>query len=266
MGFRAVKACTLASLLLLAGCSAFFGVNLLKGLDKVPAPNPAQYDYSQNGTAGLMKLDADLSSPAVVSALKADPGATSTIESDLQATYTNPAVPLADQQLAAALYSDVNLKTTSGDTFVNNVVNVVVSGTGSGQTIQQLLQGIVPPDVASDPVAFAAMVNGLLNAASAYQTLGATLVPAPAPVPPGVNMGDAAQKAAVAYMMQSMVYQIGGGTANATQQMYLLLNNQPNSVPTSTIDPFSTPIAPYNGTNLQNIKNIFSSAGATMPS
>jgi len=266
MGWRAVKTCIPAFFLLLAGCSAFFGFNLLKGLHKVPAPEPAQYNYAQNGTTGLMKLDADLASPAFVAALKADPGATSTIESNLQATYTDPSVPLADQQLAAALYSDVNLKTTSGDTFVNNVVNVVISGTGSGQTIQQILQGIVPLDVASDPAAFGAMVNGLLNAASAYQALGATLAPAPAPVPPGVNMGDAAQKAAAAYMMQSMVYEIGGGTANATQQMFLLLNNQPNSVPTSTVDPFSTPIAPYNAANLQNIKNIFSSAGATMPS
>ncbi len=79
-------------------------------------------------------------------------------------------------------------------------------------------------------------------------------------------MGDAAQKAAVAYMMQSMVYEIGGGTANAAQQMFNLLNGQPNTVPSSPIDPFTTPIAPYASTNLDNIRNVFSAAGATMPS
>ncbi len=262
MALRKVKACVLAPFLLLAGCSAFFGFNALKGLDKVAAPNPSQYDYYTSGPAGLNKLGSDLGSAAIIAALTADPTATATIESNLQTTYTDPSVPLADQQQAAALYSDLNLKTTSGDQFVNNVVNIVVSGTGSGQTIQQILQGIVPANVASDPVAFAAMVTGLVNAAAAYQVLGATVPPAPA----GVNMGDVAQKAAVAYMMQSVIYEIGGGTANATTQMFNLLNNQPNTVPSSPIDPFSTPIAPYNGTNLTNIQNIFTAAGATMPS
>jgi len=272
--FRALKAHVLVCLLLLAGlllagCDAFFGFNLLKGLDKVPPPNPGQYNYSTNGTAGLDKLASDLTSQAVVNSMISDPSATSTIESNLQTTYTDPSVPTADRQLAAALYSDVNLKTTSGEAFVNNVVNVVVSGSGSGKTIQQILQGIVPASVASDPTAFAAMVNGLVNSAAAYQALGASLAP-PATAPPGVNMGDVAQKAAVAYMMQSMLYDImnanpGETTADATQEMFALENNQPNNVPTTTIDPFQTPILPYDNTNLQNIKNIFTVAGATMP-
>jgi hypothetical protein len=265
VALRAAGACILASFLLLAGCDAFFGVNILKGLDKVPAPDPGQYDYATAGDAGLKKLASDLGSKAIVSALIADPTTTATIETNLQTTYNDPTVPVADRQLAAALYCDVNLKTTSGQTFVNNVVDVVLSGTGSGQTIQQILQGIVPADVASDPVAFSAMVGGLVNAAAAYQLLGASLA-APAAAPPGVNMGDVAQKAAVAYMMQSMIYEIGGGTANATQQMYNLINNQANTVPSSPIDPFSTPIAPYDSTSLQNIRNIFTVAGATMPS
>ena len=265
-----VKVCVFAPFLLLAGCSAFFSFNALKGLDKVAAPNPNQYNYAINGAAGLNQLAKDLSSPAIVNALIGDPSATSTIENNLLATYTNTIpgvnVPLADQQLAAALYGDINLKTTSGDQFVNNVVNVVMSGTGSGQTIQQLLQGIVPASVASNLNAFTNMVNGLVNAESAYQVLGATLVPEPAPAPPGVNMGDTAQKSAVAYIMQSILYEIGGSTASATQQMFNLLNNQPNTVPTSPIDPFATPIAPYTETNLNNIHHIFACAGATMPS
>ena len=257
-----VKVCTLAPLLLLAGCSAFFGFNALKGLDKVPAPQASSYE----GPGGLSKLAQDLGSPAVVAALTADPSTTAQVETYLQTRYLSGPLTTPDEQEAAALYSDLNLATTSGDQFVNNVVNVVVTGSGSGKTIEQLLQGIVPPNVASDPTAFANMVNGLVAAASAYQLLGASLVPEPAPAPPGVNMGDTAQKAGVAYMMQSMIYEIGGGTANAITQMFNLLNNQPNTVPTTSIDPFSTPIAPYTSTNLNNVHHIFASAGATMPS
>lgn len=265
MASSAVKACVLAPFLLLAGCSAFFGFNLLKGLDKPPAPKASDYE----GPGGLDKLQTDLNSPAVVAALKGDPTTTQQIENYLATTYLTGPLTTSDQQKAAVLYADLSLKTTSGDQFVNNAANLVLSGNGSGQTIQQILQGIVPADVASDPAAFTAMVGGLLNAASAYQLLGASLAP-PATAPPGMNMGDVAQKAAVAYTMQSMVYEIinasGGGTADAIQQMYNLLNNQPNTVPASTIDPFTTPIAPYDSTSLQNVKNIFKVAGATMPS
>ncbi len=266
MASSTVKACVLAPFLLLAGCSAFFGFNLLKGLDKPPAPKASDYE----GQGGLDKLQTDLSSPAVVAQLKSDPTTTQQIENYLTTTYLSGPLTTPDQQQAAMLYADLNLKTTSGDQFVNNAANLALSGNGSGQTIQQILQGIVPPDVASDPVKFAAMVSGLLNAAAAYQLLGASLA-APATAPPGMNMGDVAQKAAVAYMMQSVVYEIinantGADTNYAIQQMYNLLNNQANTVPTSSIDPFTTPIAPYDSTSLSNIKNIFTVAGATMPS
>ena len=265
MASGTVKACVLAPFLLLAGCSAFFGFNLLKGLDKPPAPKASDYE----GPGGLDKLQADLNSPAIVAELKNDPATTQQIENYLVTTYLTGPLTTEDQEQAAVVYADLNLKTTGGDQLVNNAANLALSGNGSGQTIQQILQAIVPADVASDPTAFAAMMNGLLNAAAAYQLLGASLTP-PATAPPGANMGDVAQKAAVAYTMQSAVYDIinasGGDTANAIQQMYNLLNNQPNTVPTGAIDPFSTPISPYDSTSLQNIKNIFAVAGATMPS
>lgn len=264
MTLRAVKACVLAPFLLLAGCSAFFGFNLLKGLDKVSAPDPSQYDYATNGAAGLQKLATDLGSQAIVNALIGDPQATNTIESNLQTTYTDPSVPVADRELAAALSGDINLKTTSGSAVVTNAVNLVLSGT-SGQTVQQILQEVVPDNVKSDPTAFTNMVNGLLNACAAYQVLGNSLTPPQAP-PPGVNMGDVAQKAAVAWTMQCVVTAVinaNGGppfsNAQAIDQMYLITNGQPGGI--TVPDPFS-PVTPQN----QWLSNIFTVAGATMPS
>ena len=241
--------CLLAIFLLLAGCSAFFQFNLLKGLDKPSAPTANDYQ----GAGGLDKLAKDLSSPAVVAALAGDPTATAGIDAYLKSLYGT-----SQGQQAAALDADLNLKTTSGDQLVNNAVTVAVSGGASGKTVQQILQEIVPANVASDPTAFANMVNGLLAAEAAYQVLGATVPPAPA----DVNMGDAAQKAIVAYTMDSLIAFIGGGAANATTQMFNLMNNQPNTVPPGNMpDPFSgLPGSPA------WLGNIITAAGAPMPS
>lgn len=254
MTFRLAGASVVFLSFLLAGCDAFFGVNILKGLDKVPAPNPSQYDYATSGDAGLKKLQTDLGSQAIINALTGDPSATATIESNLQTTYNDATVPLADRQLAATLSGDVNLKTTGGSAVVNNALPVATSGT-SGQTVKDILQQIVPANVASDPTAFAATVNAFLNACAAYAVLGGTVPPAPS----GINMGDVAQKAAVAWTVQYLVTQIGGGTQNAIDQMFSLLNNGPYSGP-STIDPFAGGTAPG------WLQNIFTAAGATMPS
>ncbi|HUI69772.1 MAG TPA: hypothetical protein VL354_04575 [Spirochaetia bacterium] len=269
MTFRALKAHVLLCFLLLAsllvaGCDAFFGFNLLKGLDKAPPPNPSTYDYATNGSAGLDKLSNDLNSPAVVDSLIADPTATTTIENNLKTTYTDPTVPVQDQQLAAALYGDVNLKTTSGETVVNNAVQVSLSGTNN-QNVTQILQQIVPANVAADPTLFSNMANGLLNAEAAYIALGNSF-PAPvspAEAPPGVNMGDVAQKAAVAWTMQCVVTAVQNGppafpTQQATiDQLYLIDNNQATTTVTVP-NPFS-PAPSW-------LQNIFTVAGAKLPS
>jgi hypothetical protein len=163
-----------------------------------------------------------------------------------------------DQQTAAILYSDLALKSTSGDVLVNNIVsNILTQAPGN---LASILQAIVPPDVAADITKFSAMVNGLLAANTAYQVLGATLVPASPP--PGMNMGDVAQKASVAYLMErvnaAVVGTVGAGSAMA--EMFALVNNQPNSI-ASVI---TTPANPLNPLPAW-LKNIFDAAGAPYP-
>ena len=80
---RKAWATVLPFLMLLSGCSAFFETNVLKGLSTVSAPTAADYQ----GPGGLDRLAKDLSSPAVVAALKADPAATASIASYLQTSY-----------------------------------------------------------------------------------------------------------------------------------------------------------------------------------
>jgi hypothetical protein len=250
-------------LFLLAGCSAFFGFNAFAALDK-PAP-PKLSDY-QGGSSGLARLASDLSSPAVVAQLKADPATTLAIESYLDTTYgittvsTTGPLTTPDQQNAAVLFGDLYLKTTSGDQLVNNIVSSVMTITQTGN-ISSLISSIIPADVAGDETKFTAMVSGLLTANVAYLAFGAS-IPGYG-VPPGMNLGDVAQKAAVAYMMQKIVDSITpsivGTTAAAIHEMFLLVNNDP----TNQISGINVP-DPFTPLDV-NLKHIFDAAGAPYP-
>jgi len=254
-------AITASFILLLSNCSAFFETNVLKGLDTVSAPTAADYQ----GPGGLDKLTKDLSSPAIVAALKADPAATASIAAYLQTEYlSTPPLTTPDQQQAAVLYSDLCLETTSGDQFVNNAVTLAIGGVGNNKSVKGIMQGLVPSAVAADPVAFSAMVEGLLNANDAYALFGASVPPAPS----GINMGDVAQKAAIAWMVRSIMNTLetslsltdSAADRNTVEsQLYALLNNQPNSISSVTVpDPYASPPS--------WLTNIFTAAGATLPS
>ena len=248
-----VTALLIAPLLILAGCSAFFGFNAYSSLDKPPAPKLSDY----TGANGLSKLSSDLSSPAVVAALAADASTTQQVESWLQTTYLSGPLTTPDQQLAAALYSDLNLKTTAGAQLVNNVVSAIITNPPSGN-IASVLQSILPPGSLADQATFSAMVDGLMNANASYILLGGSSL---SPVPPGLNMGDIAQKAAVSCMMDAIVSAVATSLGVAktapsvAQQMFLLATNQPNTISGVTVpDPF--PARPA------WLVNIFTAAGA----
>jgi hypothetical protein len=247
----------IVALLSLAGCSALFDFNAFKTFDTPPAPKASDYQ----GSSGLDKLSADLSSAAVVDKLKADPATTLQIETDLDTTYhVTTATPTSvEEQQAAALYADLNLKTTSGEELVNNVVAALVSPP-SGSDLKAMIAAIVPADVQGNQTAFVAMVNALLQANAAYENLGNSLTVLG--VPPGMNMGDVAQKAAVAFEMQgvvdSVVSQSGGSLtqAQAIDQIFYLLNDQPNSI---SAYPPPNPL----GSPSTALQNIFNAAGMT---
>jgi hypothetical protein len=248
-----------------AGCSALFEFNAFSSLDVPAAPKLSDYQ----GSDGLAKLEQDLSSAAVVARLKADPTTTKQIEDYLSATYRittfgDPLTATAEQRTAAALYADLYLKTTSGDQLVNNVVTTIMTQQAFSGDITSIFSGIIPADVIHNQTAFGAMMNGLVEAKSAYQQLGASLAPPGVP-PEGMNMGDIAQKAAVAYLMDAVLSAVEGQTpplsqADAADQLYYLVNNQPNDVTTNGVS-VSNPFAAQ-----PELQHIFTAAHAPYPS
>jgi len=241
---------------LCAGCSVFFDFNAFASLDKPPAP--ALTDYT--GANGLSNLAADLSSPAVVALLIADPNMVEQLQSYLETTYLSGPLTTPDQQTAAALYSDLTLKTTSGDTLVNNIVTAIMTASPTGN-LASIITSIIPAAVLADATggAFTAMVDGLLDANDKYMLLGDSL-PVYGP-PPGVDLGDVAQKAAVACLMRAVVDVVvasppGYTVAAAEAEMFKLVTNDPLCTITGvTID--SDPLNPMQPFLL----NIFLAAG-----
>jgi hypothetical protein len=249
-----VIALLLAPLLLLAGCSAFFGFNAFSSFDKPPAPKLSDY----TGSGGLANLQDDLNSKAIVAALAGDPTTVQQIESYLSTTYLSGPLATPEAQQAAALYADLNLKTTTGAELVETVVTLILSNNPPEGDLATILASILPPGATADEPTFTAMVNALLNANTAYQLLGASVPPAP----PGMNMGDVVEKAAVAYSMDSIVDQVisgsGLGLAAATHQLFLLSTNQVNTISLIPIvDPFAATPA--------WLTNLFDAAGVTPP-
>jgi hypothetical protein len=252
-----------AVLLVLSGCSAFFDFNAFSSLDKPAAPDRSRYQ----GLNGLSNLQTDLASPSIVKTLKNDSTLTQNILLDLlnDPTHDLTGSPPwnSAQQTAAALYGDLALKSTSGDELVNNIVAAVL--TQAPGNIKGILQSIVPSDVIADQTGakFANMIAGLFNANIVYQKLGASIPP----TPPGMNMGDVAQKAAVAYLMFKVEDAVANdpaitaGPYDPVAEMFLLVNNQPNHIPSGLGTTPANPLKPLPGW----LKNIFDAAGAPYP-
>jgi hypothetical protein len=254
MALKRAVVVVIAPFLLLAGCSAFFEVNLLKGLDKVSPPSASDYQ----GPGGLARLAADLSSPAIVEALKSDPNAVAGIVSMLQGIIAGGSIP--DSQTAAILLGDIYLKTTSGDQVVNNAVEQALDPP-TNPIIDQILKDIIPHDIAADPVKFADMINGLLAAKIAYAGLGAATPPGTS-LPTGTNGGDLVEKATVAYLMDDAVSQTASAhslTINATiDEMFKLVNNEPTIISGSPVNAPLRPPDPW-------LDNLYTAADVPLP-
>jgi hypothetical protein len=257
-----VAALLVVTLLACAACSAFFDFNAFGSLDT--APKPVLADYKNLG--GLAKLAADLASPAVVARLSADHDLVDQIKVYLESTYLAGPLDSPDKQTAAALYADLSLATTSGDILVNTVVTTIMSTAPTG-SIASIITSIIPASVLADAsgAAFQAMVQGLLDANDKYILLGNSL-PAHG-APPGMNLGDIAQKAAVACMMRAVVDAVIPAASPSTQaqaiaEMFKLVTNDPTTPPAVSAVNLSTdplkPMPPY-------LLNIFTAAGAPLP-
>ncbi len=253
-------------MLVLGGCSGFFEFNLFKGIDPVEVPTVATYQ----GEGGLDNLEDDLDSPAVTDTLT--PGTVAEIEEMLDDDYLDDGVQDEEDQQAAILLGELNLKTTGGDDVVNNIVelaaDVIFSAGGEAPAPEDIatdLLGVIPADVMASPEAFTELILGFLDANAAYTALGDSIDTIGVP---DANMGEVAQNAVVAFAVDTIVDTLMG--AGHTQEESIVLLQQmitdPSSVDPADIDAIQAPDISDANPEAAAVLNILEAAGVDLES
>jgi hypothetical protein len=243
------------SVLFLASCSEVFTFNLFETVDNAPTPSASKY----SGTDGLDLLAKDLASKAVVKALTASPSVVADIETMLIAKIGGT-VDFGDDQRAATLLADLYLKTTGGEQFVNNFYSEIFTLLSSAATSTLLLSTALtnntPTEAKANLTTFTAFIQGLLDANGEYLAFGNGITDTNSSggldngdVASGVNVGDAAEKAIIAFTIRMAVEDVktlhGGGAtdSDAMGEMYNLMTGGAVSadVDTLTINNISNP-------------------------
>jgi hypothetical protein len=252
---------------LLVGCADVFTFNLFRGVDRPKAPTAKDYE----GAQGLDKLADDLASPAVASALKADPGAAAGIENMLLNDYLKNGVSGYVGQKAAILYADLTLLTSSADQIVSSIVDISVGGmvftstsASPKDTVADLLKRMIPAKVRAKSKLFESTITAFLDANDMYLLLGNSIKDQPPldgkidrnDVPSGVNMGNVSQKAFVSFIIASITSVLGLSREDAARQLYLLVTD-PKSPSLKIINP----AAPDFIVRPRYLTNIFQAAG-----
>ncbi len=193
----------------LSGCEELFEFNLFASLDAVDLPD-AETLKRMSEEEALDYLDEELESEAFVNALAEDQQALDDVETYLnnhRGTANNDA-----EKRATILYADLQLKVSEGEELVNNALSLLLGDlqdvnfsdvTEVEDYLKAHLADTVPPESLVSREAFDAMLSGFQAAWDAYAIFAASLDgnPDTGEVPDSINMGDVAQKALVAYII-----------------------------------------------------------------
>jgi hypothetical protein len=241
---------------LLTGCAELFEFNLFQALDPIKMPDAAMLSEmeDEDGVSGVLDyLDAELGSPGFIEKLDEEPGSYDAIEDYLTGIFTVGTLPAnEEEQRAAILYADLNLKTTGGEELVNNSVSALLGGDFSGDSLNTpaevrmfllgFLPEVMPASALNSQSAFDEMLQGFVAANAAYDDFGnSSLID----IPDEINMGDVAQKALVSYVIAEAI-----GVYSNVQLYQIAQGVDPGEDPTGSIlDPFTA------GSPVDNILN-----------
>ena len=218
----------------LSGCEELFEFNLFASLEAIDLPD-AEALNSMSEEEALDYLCEELESDAFVDALAEDQQALNDVEmylNDHRGTASDDA-----EKRATILYADLQLKVYEGEELVNNALSLLLGDlqdvnfsdvTEVEDFLKTHLPNLVPPEALASQDAFNAMLSGFQAAWDAYAIFAASLDgnPDTDEVPDSINMGDVAQKALVAYIINEALDSLYAG-----QDPYTVLWNMANGDP-----------------------------------
>jgi len=163
--------------LCLSSCDAFFETNLFKeaGLGQVELPSA-----SELSTMSVSEIEDISDSPEFYDQLADDSSKKAAVSGNLQTQYQTSSDPETIQS-AAALYAEIQLKTTDGFDVVNGIFDAVSQMASvdfdamSSSDITTLVEAALPAGILSDETRFKEAIVALLAAGDAYDALGASI-------------------------------------------------------------------------------------------
>lgn len=169
-------ALALLLVLSLTSCESFFFTNLFAGAR--PKPKPSEMSTSE--------LKESLDSKFFMAQVQADPELREEVKAVLKATYEDPATSPAEQELAAATYATVVIKS---DPAADHVVNSAVTAYSSIESLRtaadpqaaavDVIISVMPQSIvqaietsSQPPQEFVVMLQSFVNAGDALAALG----------------------------------------------------------------------------------------------
>lgn len=207
-------------------CSNLFEGNFFENFDGPPDASDILGEYI-DGNGAVSTADAadfvdDLGDAAESDRFYDDlsDGDRQNLNTALKSVYDNEDLDDSVRQEASILAADVVLRGTEAEKTINNVADVLTSDLGGDafNDPSELLDTVIPDDAKGDPDAIKAILDSLVSAGDAYDTLGSTLTDTDGDGtvdgPSGANMTEIAQKAAVAIAVQKLVSDPAIGTTD----------------------------------------------------
>lgn len=207
----------------LYGCANLFDANIFTDFDAPASAADVLGDYAETdgtvSTANAAGFVDDLGEAAESSRFFDDLSDADREELDaaLESVYDNVDVDTATRQDAAVLAGEIALRGTDAGATVNNVVDVLISSDGGADSFNDpstLLAAIIPAEVQGDETAIRNILESMVTAADAYESLGSTMTDEDGDGTPdgpdGANMGAVSQNAAVAIIVSAMADSGGG--------------------------------------------------------
>jgi hypothetical protein len=206
------------AILLLSGCANLFTGNFFENFDGPPSASDLINSYDASNPGAFVDSIAEAAeSPRFLNGLSA--AERDSLTTSLADVYGGSA-DVATRQEAAILAATVNITGTAAGDTINNVADIVTSGTTNDfSDPQKLLEAIIPAEAQGDATAVQAILDDLVQAAAAYDALGTTLTSGGdnADPPADANMTAIAQNAVVALAIQSLSTQAGSTATLAAE-------------------------------------------------
>lgn len=219
-----------AILLALTSCANLFDGNMFENFDGPPSAADILGGYTdEDGTVPPESADGfvdDLGDAAESERFFDDltDEDREELETALESIYDNEEVDTETRQDAAILAGEIALRGTPAGDTVNNVVDVLIDSEDGADAFNDtgaLLDAIIPADAQGDPEAVRDILESMVSAANAYESLGDTMTDEDGDGTPdgpdGANMGEVSQNAAVSMILATTADTDGDGEVSEAE-------------------------------------------------